>query len=112
MKNVIISLFLSLLIFSCAIPKSHFFSDGLYYPPYIGEVQILDKLPEKYIDIGWINIADNKTWIEMYIAAKDKARQHGANAIVYSPANCKNEGKERRSIVCKAIYIEHNDPDQ
>lgn len=106
MKNLFILLFISLLFFSCASAKKNFFPAAANLSPYTGEVKILDKLPENYIDVGWINIVDNTTWIELYKAAKDKARMHGANAIVYSPENCKQKWGGARSIVCRAIYIE------
>lgn len=106
MKNVMILLVISLCLFSCASAKKNFFPSLNTLSPYTGEVRILNVLPEKYVDVGWINIEDNTTWIELYIAAKDKARMHGANAIVYSPENCKQKWGGVRSIVCRAIYIE------
>lgn len=105
MKNSLIFLIISISIFSCASAKKNFFPSATNLPPHTGEVKILDKLPENYIDIGWINIEDNTTWIELYKAAKDKARSHGANAIVYSPENCKQKWGGTRSIICRAIYI-------
>ncbi len=108
MKNIFILLFISLLFFSCASAKKNFFPTTVNLSPYTGEVKILDKLPENCIDVGWINIDDNATWIELYNVAKDKARKHGANAIVYSPENCKQKWGGTRSIACRAIYIEND----
>lgn len=106
MKNRVILLLIFLSVYGCASAKKNFFPVTVNLPAYTGEVEIIDRLPEKYIDVGWINIKDNKTWIEMYQAAKEQAGRHGANAILYSPADCRNEWGGMRSVVCRAVYIE------
>ncbi len=106
MKNLFFFLFISLIVTSCATGHKLFFPTVNNLPVHTGEVKILDTLPEKYVEVGWVKIKGNYTWIEMYQAAKDQARQHGANAIVYYPENNKYAGGGVRSITCRAVYLE------
>ncbi len=106
MKNLLVLLFISLVVSSCSTGYNRFFPTVNNLPVYTGDVKILDNLPEKYVDVGWVKIKGNYTWIEMYKAAKKQARLHGANAIVYFPENNRLEGRGIRSITCRAVYLE------
>lgn len=79
------------------------------YPAYTGEVAILDRLPERFQDVGWVT-AEAMPQIspgELLMMTKERAAMRGANAIIYTDESLKIYGPAgRRSLFCRAIIQE------
>lgn len=82
-------------------------SSTQYFPAYTGEVQVLDRLPEKYQDVGWVSVDTSTDYNagDILTMAKNKARERGANAIIYQPESYKI-AYGRNSMFCRAIVYE------
>lgn len=79
------------------------------FPPYTGGVEILDRLPEKFQDVGWVT-AEAMPQIspgDLLMMTKAQAASKGANAIIYTDESLKIYGPAgRRSLFCRAIIQE------
>lgn len=77
------------------------------FPAYSGDVAVLEKLPEKYQEVGWVSVdtSNNYNAGSLLMMAKDKARERGANAIIYQPESYKI-AYGRNSMFCRAIVYE------
>jgi hypothetical protein len=88
---------LSLLITACSSVKVEFEKSGkTKYPEYKSEVKVLEKAPsEKYIKIGQLHAEGYliDTEEDIIDKLKDKAAEHGANAIIMEPDSLKTEIK-------------------
>ena len=82
-------------------------SSSASFPAYTGDVAVLDKLPEKYQDVGWVSVdtSNNYNAGSLLIMIKEKAREKGANAIIYQPESYKI-AYGRNSMFCRVIVYE------
>ncbi len=111
MKNFIkLTIFASLLtvsLFGCGIftEFSPATKNQPLLEPFTGEVKVLDSLPEKYTDVGWVQVqaSGDYHWGMLLDSAKEKAALSGANAIVFTPANQKMA--PNKTIFCRAILL-------
>lgn len=97
-----------LVLVGCATPKVNFTPSGSSsLPAYNGEILVIDRLPEKYNDIGWVS-CDAPAHTppgDLLVMVKNKAREAGANTIVYNENSFKLTYAQA-VIFCRAINQE------
>ena len=79
------------------------------FPAYSGEIEILDRLPAEFQDVGWVTCEAMPQISpgDLLMMAKAKAGDMGANAIIYTDESLKIYGPAgRRSLFCRAIIHE------
>ena len=77
------------------------------FPAHTGDVAVLERLPDKYQEVGWVSVdtSNNYNAGNLLVMAKEKARERGANAIIYQPESYKI-AYGRNSMFCRAIIYE------
>lgn len=79
------------------------------FPAYTGDVAVLEKLPEKYQEVGWVSVegAAGVPPTTLLDHVKTKARERGATAVVFNGDSMKIFAPYGRcTLFCRAIIQE------
>lgn len=105
MKSFVLCLFVVLLVGCATSNFSRTITTPL--PPNDGPVDILESLPEKYTEVGWISCETTNDYpaVKLIDMAKSGAMKNGANAIIVNSDSIKLTFG-RNALVCRAIIYE------
>ena len=79
------------------------------FPAHTGDVAVLERLPDKYQEVGWVSV-DGMAQIstgELLLKARDLAGSRGANAIIFNGDSFRVVSPSGSKIIlCRAVVYD------